>query len=87
MKNIYLKIIGLLIFITLLHRYAPTPLKYPKTEKSSNVIDIYHGKSIEDEYPKGLSELIIAKHRNGPIGNVNLVVQDQFARFMSANRQ
>ena len=50
MKNIYLKIICLLIFITLLHRYAPTPLKYPKTEKSSNVIDIYHGKSIEDEY-------------------------------------
>ncbi len=44
-------------------------------------------RSIEESYPKGLSELIIAKHRNGPIGNVNLVVQDQFARFMSANRQ
>ena len=50
MNNIYLKIIGLLVVITLLHRYAPTPLKYPKTEKSSNVVDIYHGQSIEDEY-------------------------------------
>jgi len=39
-----------LVIITLLHRYAPAPLKYPKTEKSSNVIDIYHGKSIKDEY-------------------------------------
>ena len=24
--------------------------KYPKTEKSSNVVDIYHGQSIEDDY-------------------------------------
>jgi len=50
MNNIYLRIIGLLIFITLLHQYKPSPLKYPKTEKSTNVIDIYHGQSIEDEY-------------------------------------
>jgi len=50
MNNIYLKIVGLFVIITLLHRYAPTPLKYPKTEKSYNVVDIYHGQSIEDEY-------------------------------------
>ena len=50
MNNIYLKLAGLFIIITLLHRFAPTPLKYPKTEKSTNIIDIYHGDSIEDEY-------------------------------------
>ena len=50
MNNIYLKLVGLFIAITLLHRFAPTPLKYPKTEKSKNIIDIYHGDSIEDEY-------------------------------------
>ena len=50
MNNIYLKLVGLFIAITFLHRFAPTPLKYPKTEKSKNIIDIYHGDSIEDEY-------------------------------------
>ena len=50
MNNIYIKLAGLFIIITLLHRFAPTPLKYPKTEKSKNIIDIYHGDSIEDEY-------------------------------------
>ena len=50
MNNIYLKLVGLFIVITFLHRFAPTPLKYPKTEKSKNIIDIYHGDSIEDEY-------------------------------------
>ena len=50
MNNIYLKFVSLFIVITLLHRIAPIPLKYPKTEKSKNVIDIYHGDSIVDEY-------------------------------------
>ena len=50
MNNIYIKFASLFIVIMLLHRIAPTPLKYPKTEKSKNVIDIYHGDSIIDEY-------------------------------------
>ena len=50
MNNIYLRLGGLIIIITLLHRFAPTPIKYPKTETSSNVIDIYHGQYMEDEY-------------------------------------
>ena len=58
-----------------------------REEKYISEEELLRSKSIEEEYPRGLSELIIAKHRNGPIGNVNLVVQDQFARFMSANRQ
>ena len=58
-----------------------------REEKYISEEEWLRSKSIEEEYPRGLSELIIAKHRNGPIGNVNLVVQDQFARFMSANRR
>ena len=58
-----------------------------REEKYISEEEWLRSKSIEEEYPRGLSELIIAKHRNGPIGNVNLVVQDQFARFMSANRK
>ena len=58
-----------------------------REEKYISEEEWLRSRSIEEEYPKGLSELIIAKHRNGPIGNVNLVVQDQFARFMSANRR
>ena len=58
-----------------------------REEKYISEEEWLRSRSIEEEYPRGLSELIIAKHRNGPIGNVNLVVQDQFARFMSANRQ
>ena len=50
MNNIYVKLIGLIIIISLLHQFVPTPLKYPKTEKSLNIIDIYHGQSIEDKY-------------------------------------
>ena len=39
-----------------------------------------------DPYPKGLAEIIIAKHRHGPIGSVWLVVNDNFARFNDAAR-
>ena len=50
MNNIYVRLSALIILITILHRFAPTPLKYPKTKLSSNIIDFYHGISIEDEY-------------------------------------
>ncbi|MBH60186.1 MAG: replicative DNA helicase [Dehalococcoidia bacterium] len=44
-------------------------------------------RSAGEAYPRGISELIIAKHRNGPIGNIDLVVQDQYARFRSIKKQ
>ena len=50
MKNVYLKLVLLVIVISLVHQLAPVPLKYPKTNKSKNITDIYHGKIIEDEY-------------------------------------
>jgi replicative DNA helicase len=32
-------------------------------------------------YPKNIADIIIAKHRNGPLGNVNMYFRNQFARF------
>ncbi len=32
-------------------------------------------------YPKNIAEIIIAKHRNGPLGALNLFFRDQFSRF------
>jgi replicative DNA helicase len=39
------------------------------------------------ESNSGKAELIIGKHRNGPIDTVHLHWQGQFARFMSAERR
>ncbi|MEE8363521.1 MAG: replicative DNA helicase [Dehalococcoidia bacterium] len=38
-------------------------------------------------YPRGVAELIVAKHRHGPIGNVVLSVQDAHGRFFSRDRK
>ena len=46
---------------------------------------IYEWENSDDS--RGQAEIIIAKHRNGPIGNVDLVVQDQYARFKSLKKQ
>jgi len=35
---------------------------------------------------KGMAELIIAKHRAGPIANIRLVFQGEFTLFRSAAR-
>ena len=34
-----------------------------------------------EPYPKNIAELIIAKHRNGPLKSLNLYFRDQFSRF------
>ena len=34
-----------------------------------------------DPYPKNIADLIIAKHRNGPLKNMTLYFRDQFSRF------
>ena len=34
-----------------------------------------------EPYPKNIAELIIAKHRNGPLKNLSLYFRDQFSRF------
>ena len=40
-----------------------------------------------DPYPKNIAELIIAKHRNGPLKNLNLYFRDQFSRFENSTTQ
>ncbi|MFW6195302.1 MAG: replicative DNA helicase [Chloroflexota bacterium] len=37
-------------------------------------------------YPRGLAELIIAKHRHGPTGSVQLAVRDAHGRFRSVDQ-
>jgi replicative DNA helicase len=48
--------------------------------------EVYHPDEDADEDAAsnaGKAELIIGKHRNGPIGTVSLAWQAQFARFMN----
>ncbi|MDW8046372.1 MAG: replicative DNA helicase [Chloroflexota bacterium] len=35
----------------------------------------------ESAYPKGIAQVIVAKHRNGPIGTVELRFKERFAKF------
>jgi replicative DNA helicase len=32
-------------------------------------------------YPKGVAEIIVAKHRNGPVGRANLFFRERIAKF------
>ncbi len=41
----------------------------------------------EKIYPKNVAELIIAKHRHGPIGSVSLYFRDVFARFEELDKE
>jgi replicative DNA helicase len=41
----------------------------------------WNSKYPEKPYPKGIAELIIAKHRNGPVGRVHLFFRDRMAKF------
>lgn len=49
--------------------------------------DMYHSEEEWERqnpvnpYPKNIAELIIAKHRNGPLKNLSLYFRDQFSRF------
>jgi replicative DNA helicase len=39
------------------------------------------GDSRRREYPAGITQIIVAKHRNGPVGTIHLRFQEKIARF------
>ena len=41
----------------------------------------------EDEEPTHITELIVAKHRNGPVGHINLFFREQFTKFADLARR
>ncbi|MHB9053359.1 MAG: replicative DNA helicase [Thermoleophilia bacterium] len=49
------------------------------------VMFIYRPKE-ESGHPGNMAELIVAKHRNGPIGTIDLVFKDKYTSFSSAAR-
>lgn len=38
-------------------------------------------------YPKGAAEVIVAKHRNGPVGQINLYFRERVAKFENAEKR
>ncbi|TLM99322.1 MAG: replicative DNA helicase, partial [Actinobacteria bacterium] len=45
------------------------------------------GEDEEGRPAKGTAELIVAKHRNGPLGNVPLVFHERFTKFIDMKKQ
>ena len=37
-----------------------------------------------DQYPENIAELIVSKHRNGPLGTIPLYFRNEIVRFESA---
>jgi replicative DNA helicase len=46
----------------------------------------WNNKFADRDYPKGLAQLIVAKHRNGPIGRVDLHFRERTAKFENLER-
>jgi replicative DNA helicase len=45
------------------------------------VMFIYRGDMYEPNTENGVAQLLVAKHRNGPTGRVNMLFRHTFARF------
>ena len=45
----------------------------------------YEKYSLSNSNDNDTAELIIAKHRNGPIGTIKLVFESKFAKFSNCN--
>jgi replicative DNA helicase len=39
---------------------------------------------VEDPTKENLAEILVAKHRNGPVGNVQLIFRKNLAKFENA---
>ena len=47
----------------------------------------YYDREMEDDSKKGVAEVIIAKHRNGPTGSFNVAWMSRYAKFASLSAQ
>ncbi len=47
----------------------------------------WESRTPDTPFPRGIAEIIIAKHRHGPVGSVHLRFQEQFARFQDMSPQ
>jgi replicative DNA helicase len=56
--------------------------KYVTEEDWNRLHDI-----MGEPYPKGVADVIIAKHRNGPLGRVKMRFVDRVVRFDSVGEQ
>jgi replicative DNA helicase len=54
-------------------------------EQDADVIAFIHRS--DEHRAKGTAELIVGKHRNGPVGTVDLVFLDKYTRFESLSRE
>ena len=52
--------------------------KYVTEEEWNRLHDI-----MGEPYPKGIADIIVAKHRNGPLGQIKLRFVDRSVRFDS----
>ena len=57
-------------------------------EQDADVILFIYRKYVysKDEEDKGLGEIIVAKHRNGPTGSIDISFISQFAKFENLSR-
>jgi replicative DNA helicase len=51
---------------------------------SDVVVFIYRDEVYNEDAEEGVAELIVAKHRNGPIGKVELAFISRYAKFANA---
>ncbi|MDY6795556.1 MAG: replicative DNA helicase [Actinomycetota bacterium] len=59
-------------------------------EQDADLIIFIHREELynpDDDEVKGRADIILAKHRNGPTGNIKLTFQAHFARFLSFSRR
>jgi replicative DNA helicase len=53
-------------------------------EKDADAIIFIHHELDDNDKPTGMAELVIAKHRNGPLGDIPVIFRQNVTRFESA---
>ena len=68
-------------------KFAKVWIFTKKSQEADNVMFLYREDYYKDteEEPSRLTELIVAKHRNGPTGKVELFFEDKLTKFIGLN--